>query len=230
VTEGAVNNIQIGENRRLCHAWNNRYLYLMLIPAMAYVILFFYLPMGGIVIAFQRFNYTQGIFGSDWVGLKNFKFLFMSNKLWFLTRNTLLYNLAFIVFGMICEVSLAIFINEISRLRFKRLFQSFIVLPYFISWVVVAGIVQSMLGYEYGMINRLLENIGIGRINIYANAGIWPVLLVFIRLWKMTGYGSIVLWHRLQGLIRSCMKLRPLTEQTCGSVSAILHCRGCYRR
>jgi putative aldouronate transport system permease protein len=200
LTMSTRSTVRIGRNRRLQHAWNNRYLYLMLIPAVVYVIIFAYLPMGGIVIAFKRFNYIKGIFGSDWVGLKNFKFLFMSNKLWFLTRNTLLYNLAFIAVGMLCEVSLAVFINEIRRRRYKRLFQSFIFLPYFISWVVVAGIVQAMLGYEYGMINNVLESIGIGRLNIYANANLWPPLLVMIRVWKATGYGSIVYLAAITGI------------------------------
>ncbi len=200
MTGTTINAVPVGQNRRLRHAWNNRYLYLMLIPALVYVIVFFYLPMGGIVIAFKRFNYIQGIFGSDWVGFKNFKFLFMSNKLWFLTRNTLLYNLAFIGFGMFCEVTLAIFINEITRRKFKRLFQSFIFLPYFISWVVVAGIVQALLGYEYGIVNGLLESLGVGRVNIYANADLWPPLIVFIRLWKITGYGSIVYMASITGI------------------------------
>jgi len=172
--------------------YNNRYLYLMLLPAVLYTTLFAYLPMGGLVIAFKKFNYVKGIFGSDWVGLKNFKFLFNSHKLGFLTRNTLLYNLAFIILGIVLQVSFAIMINELRTKWFKRTFQSFIFLPYFISWVVVAAMVQAVFSYEYGMLNRLLDVVGIDRINLYISADPWPVLLVALHLWKGTGYGSIV--------------------------------------
>jgi len=172
--------------------YNNRFLYLMLLPALIYTVIFAYLPMGGLVIAFKKFNYVKGIFGSPWVGLKNFKFLFNSHKLGFLTRNTLLYNLAFIVLGITVQVSFAIMINEIRTKWFKRTFQSFIFLPYFISWVVVAAMVQAVFSYEYGMLNRLLDTVGVERINLYISADPWPVLLVMLHLWKGTGYGSIV--------------------------------------
>ncbi|MCE5344428.1 MAG: ABC transporter permease subunit [Eubacteriales bacterium] len=191
---------QPGINRNLRHAYNNRYLYLMLIPAILYAVIFFYLPMGGIVIAFKKYNYVKGIFGSDWVGLKNFKFLFSSNKLWFLTRNTLMYNLAFISLGIVVQVGFAVMINEIRLRRFKRTFQSFIFLPYFISWVVVAAMIQAMLGYEYGMVNRVLDVFGISRINLYMSADPWPVLLVLVQLWKTTGYGSIVYLASITGI------------------------------
>jgi putative aldouronate transport system permease protein len=180
--------------------WQHKYLLLMLLPALAYVIIFSYLPMAGIVIAFKKFNYNQGILGSPWVGFKNFRFLMMSNKLAFLTRNTLLYNLAFITVEMAVEVVFAILINEITSKRFKRVFQSFMFLPYFISWVVVAAIVQAVLGYEYGMINGLIETLGGERINIYANKDIWPVLLVLFRVWKMAGYGSVVYLATITGI------------------------------
>jgi len=172
----------------------------MLIPAIVYIVVFSYLPMAGIVIAFKKFNYVKGIFGSDWVGLNNFKFLFSSNKLWFLTRNTLLYNLAFIFLGIFVQVAFAVMINEVRIRRYKRVFQSFIFLPYFISWVVVAAMVQATLGYEYGMVNRLLEALGMQRLNLYESANPWPVLLVLIYLWQSTGYGSIVYMASITGI------------------------------
>ncbi len=190
----------LGSNRILRRTWNNKYLYLMLLPALAYVIIFSYLPMGGIIIAFKNFNYVKGIFGSDWVGFKNFKFLFMSNKLWFLTRNTLLYNLAFMTVGMLVEVGFAIIINELTSRRFKRVFQSFMFLPYFISWVVVAAIVQAIFSYEYGLVNGILSSLGAKRINMYANADYWPFLLVLFRVWKSSGYGSVVYLATITGI------------------------------
>ena len=189
-----------GRGRFIRTTWNNRYLFIMLIPAVAYVTIFSYLPMAGIVIAFKNFNYAKGIFGSDWVGLNNFKFLIMSNRLWFLTRNTLLYNLAFICVGMILEVSLAIIINELGARKFKRVFQSFMFLPYFISWVVVAAIVQAVFSFEFGMLNGMFSSLGLSRINLYAQAEPWPYLLVALRAWKTAGYGTVVYLATITGI------------------------------
>ncbi|MDR0999939.1 MAG: ABC transporter permease subunit [Clostridiales bacterium] len=180
--------------------WNNRFLLIMLLPAIIYVIVFAYLPMTGIVLAFKNFNYVKGIFGSDWVGLKNFRFLFMSNKLWFLVRNTLLYNLAFISVGVILEVGFAIIINELGNRVFKRAFQSFMFLPYFISWVVVAAIVQALFSYEYGMINGVISALGGTRINLYDSPGLWPYLIVMFRAWKTAGYGTVVYLAAITGI------------------------------
>jgi putative aldouronate transport system permease protein len=200
LNDKAVSQAHLGSNRRLQHMWNNRYLYLMLIPAIVYVLVFHYGPMAGIVIAFKKYNYVKGIFGSDWVGLKNFSFLFKSNKLWFLTRNTMLYNLAFITFGMMCQVGFAIMINEIRIRKFKRVFQSFIFLPYFVSWVVVAAMIQAMLGYEYGMLNGILGALGIAPLNLYVSANPWPFVLVLIYLWKSTGYGTVIYLASITGI------------------------------
>jgi putative aldouronate transport system permease protein len=189
-----------GARRFIRSALTNKYLYIMLVPALIYVIVFSYLPMSGIIIAFKNFNYIKGIFGSEWVGLKNFKFLFMSNKLWFLTRNTLLYNLAFISVGMLVEVGFAILINELGSRKYKRIFQSFMFLPYFISWVVVAAIVQALFSFEYGMINGAISALGGKRINIYSNANYWPFLLVLFKVWKTAGYGSVVYLATITGI------------------------------
>ena len=111
----------------------NRTLLLMLLPAIAFVVLFSYLPMAGIVLAFKNYRYADGILRSPWVGIDNFKFLFVSSKIWSLTRNTLLYNIAFIFFGMIFEVGFAIILSELSNKIFKKFAQGFMFLPYFIS-------------------------------------------------------------------------------------------------
>ncbi len=167
-------------------------LLLMLLPALTYIIIFRYLPMAGIILAFKDFNYQLGIFRSPWVGFSNFKFLIISNQLYTLTRNTLLYNLGFIILGITLEVGFAVIINELGNKYFKKLFQSFMFLPYFISWVVVAAIVQASFGYEYGFVNNIIEFLGGERFNIYANTSFWPFLIIFIRAWKMTGYGTVV--------------------------------------
>ena len=172
----------------------------MLLPAVAYVIIFSYIPMGGIIVAFKRFSFTKGFLGSPWCGLENFRFLFISDKLWPLMRNTLLYNIAFIIVGVILEVGFAIIVNELGSKWFKKVFQSFMFLPFFISWVVVLAIVDAIFGYDSGIINNLLQSLGMERFNVYVNAAPWPFLLVFFKAWKQTGYGSIVYLAAITGM------------------------------
>ncbi len=178
----------------------NKILLLMLLPAIAYVIVFSYIPMGGIIVAFKRFSFSKGFLGSPWCGLENFRFLFISDKLWPLMRNTLLYNAAFITVGMVMEVGFAIIINELGSKWFKKVFQSFMFLPFFISWVVVIAIVDAIFGYDSGIINQVLQSLGLEKLNIYVNAAPWPFLLVFFKAWKQTGYGSIVYLAAISGM------------------------------
>ena len=178
----------------------NRIFLLLLLPAVVYVLIFSYTPMIGVVMAFKQYNFTQGLFASPWVGLKNFKFLMVSNKLCPLTRNTLLYNLAFISIGMVMEVSFAVIINEMRCRWFKKVFQSFIFLPYFISWVIASAVVQTLLDYDFGLISRTLKSLGLPMVNVYVDARPWPFLLVFFRMWKGVGYGSIVYLSAISGI------------------------------
>lgn len=117
----------------------------MLIPALAYVILFCYIPMTGVSLAFKNFKYALGIFKSPWCGWDNFRYLFVTGKIWSLTRNTLLYNIAFIFLGLLFEVGFAILLSEINNKLFKKIAQGFMFLPYFISWVVVATVMLNIL-------------------------------------------------------------------------------------
>lgn len=178
----------------------NRIYLLLLIPAIVYVVIFNYVPMGGAIIAFKNYNYAAGIFGSEWIGLKNFRFLIISNKLWTLTRNTLAYNFAFIVIGMALEVTFAIIINEMRSKWFRKTFQSFMFLPFFISWVVAVSVIQTLLDYDTGMISRIVESLGGTMPNIYTTAAPWPYLLVFFRMWKGVGYGSIIYLSAVTGI------------------------------
>ena len=178
----------------------NRVYLCLLIPAIAYVLIFSYTPMVGVIMAFKRYNFAQGLFDSPWVGLNNFKFLVASNKLWHLTRNTLLYNIAFIVVGIVMEVGFAVIINEMRCKWFKKIFQSFIFLPYFISWVIASAVVQTLLDYDSGLISRTVKSLGLPMVNVYVNAAPWPFLLVFFRMWKGVGYGSIVYLSAISGI------------------------------
>lgn len=179
---------------------DSRLLLLMLAPAVIYVLVFNYLPMFGVVLAFKDYNYVDGIWGSPWNGLQNFQYLFLSDKLWPLTRNTLLYNAAFIITGVIFQVGLTILLSEITGKWFKKISQTMMFMPYFISWVVVVAVVQSLFSYENGILNSLLALFGAERINIYSNTKVWPWLLVGFKIWKDTGYGTIVYLASITGI------------------------------
>lgn len=177
----------------------NRTLLLMLVPAIIFVVIFSYLPMAGIVLAFKNYRYANGILGSPWTGLDNFKFLFVSSKVWSLTRNTLLYNIAFIIFGMIFEVGFAVVLSELTNKIFKKFAQGFMFLPYFISWVVVATIMLNIFG-DHGVLNSVLTSAGLPKYNIYSHTSTWPVVMVLVRLWKQTGYGTVIYLAAIAGI------------------------------
>lgn len=184
----------------LKHFWENKILLLMLLPALTYVTIFSYIPMTGIVLAFKKYNYVDGIYGSPWVGFDNFQYLLISNKLWPLTRNTLAYNVVFIFLGMFMAVAFAIMINELTNKVFKKVFQSFMFLPHFISWVVVQAIFQAVFSFEVGIFNSVLEFFGAERINFQGQTEGWPVLLVFFKMWKSVGYDTIVYLSAVAGI------------------------------
>ena len=188
------------KNSLLLDLKKNKTLLAMLLPAMLYVIIFSYIPMSGIVLAFKNYNYEGGIFGSDWVGFANFRYLIISDKLWTLTRNTILYNAAFITLGMVFEVGFAIILSEMTKKVFKRVTQGIIFLPYFISWVVVSSIMTTLFGYEYGVLNNVLNLLGIESVNIYAATKQWPIVMVLLRLWKSSGYGSVIYLAAIAGV------------------------------
>lgn len=177
----------------------NKTLLAMLSPAVLYVLIFSYIPMFGIVIAFKDYNYNGGILGSPWCGLKNFQYLKVSGKLWELTRNTLLYNLAFIVMGIIFEVGFAIMLSEITKKTFKKVSQALMFLPYFISWVVVSTVMLNIFG-QNGVLNGILSQFGIENFSIYQQVRQWPIVMVAVRLWKQTGYGSVVYLAAIAGM------------------------------
>ncbi len=179
---------------------NNRTLFLMCMPAILFFVVFNYIPMPGAYIAFTNFKYNMGIFKSPFVGLSNFKFLWSSGKLWQLTRNTVLYNLAFIVVGNVLQVAVAIMLNMTTSKRYKKITQSFMFLPYFISAVLVGFLVFNLLNYDYGFINGILTSLGREKISFYAKPNIWPFIIVLAHLWQSTGYGSIVYFATIMGI------------------------------
>lgn len=177
----------------------NKTLLIMLLPATILVLIFSYLPMAGIVLAFKKYNYNDGIFHSPFCGWDNFKYLVVSNKLWSLSRNTLLYNLAFILFGVIFEVGFAIILSEITRKAFKKISQALMFLPYFISWVVVSTIMLNIFGSN-GVLNNILTGLGMDTFSIYKQVHQWPIVMVCVKLWKQTGYGTVVYLAAIAGI------------------------------
>ena len=175
-------------------------LLLMLAPAVIYVLVFSYIPMTGIVLAFKNYQYSGGIYGSPWNGLSNFKALLTAGKLWQVTRNTFLYNVAFIFLGVIFEMGSAILLNELLSKVFKKITQSLMFLPYFISWVVAGAIMYNIFNYERGVFNHILNAFGAGSFDLYNTPGAWPFVIIFLKLWKQTGYGSIVYLAAITGL------------------------------
>ena len=182
------------------HVKDSRMLLLMCVPAILYFVAFNYGPLPGIWIAFTNFNYTDGIFGSPFVGFKNFEFLIKSGQLWVLTRNTILYNVAFIVLGNIFQIAIAIMFNEVRLKYFKKVTQGVMFLPYFISVVLIGVIAFNLLNYDTGALNTLIKETGGDPIKIYSMAGIWPIIIILVFLWQSTGYGSIVYFAAIMGI------------------------------
>lgn len=181
-----------------------RYLpfYLMALPGIAYLLINNYMPMSGLIVAFKKYSAKKGIWGSDWIGLKNFQFLFKTQDAWVITRNTLLYNIAFIILGTILALTIAILLNEVNH-RASKFFQSVILLPHLISWVIISYLVFAFLSAESGFINNaILSKLGKEGISWYSEAGYWPVILVLVYLWQSHGYTSIVYYASVVGFDR----------------------------
>jgi len=172
---------------------------ILALPAIVLLLVFSYLPMAGIFIAFKKINYVQGIFNSPWVGFENFKFFFSSNDAWLVTRNTLAYNIAFISIGTALSVLFAILLNEVTRVKLVKIYQTVFFFPYFFSWIIVAYMVYSFIG-PYGVITSVMDNIGMGSFNFYTETWLWPGLLVFTNIWKGLGYTSIIFYAGIMGI------------------------------
>ena len=178
----------------------NRTLLLMCIPAVIFFFMFNYMPLPGIYVAFVKYNYRDGIFGSRFIGLDNFKFLATSGELWNLTKNTVLYNLAFILLGNALAVFVAILLNELQSKMFKKVSQIILFLPYFISQVLVGLLVFNLLNFDTGFVNSVLTSMGLEKWQPYSDPKVWPVLLVVIYLWQQTGYNSVVYFASIMGI------------------------------
>lgn len=179
----------------------NLELFWLCLPALVIIFVYNYLPMGGIVLAFKNFKPLDGIMGSPWCGLENFEFFIRSSLIWDVTRNTLLYNAAFIFFTPVIAVALAIILNEVRKRFFVKLYQTIFFLPYFLSWVVVSIMLYSFLNSEVGLMNQFLTKVmGMEAVSWYTRPDLWPFILVFMGLWKQVGYNTVIYYAGLMGI------------------------------
>lgn len=176
-------------------------LYLMMLPGAIYIIINNYVPMFGMVIAFKQVDFSKGILGSDWVGLKNFEFLFATEDAMIITRNTILYNVAFIILNLFFGILFAIFICDVVNKKMKKIYQSAILFPFLMSMVIVGYIVYAFFSMQNGIVNKsVLPAFGQDPIFWYNEAKYWPAILIFVNTWKGVGYGCLIYISAINGI------------------------------
>lgn len=179
--------------------------YFMAIPMVVFFLLFSYLPLPGLYYAFVDYDFMQGL-KSPFCGFKNFEFLFsggMDSIIWKLTRNTILYNLAFIIVGNIAQITVAVLLKEIHRKYFVKVSQTLMFMPYFVSMVTVGVVVYNIFNYKYGIANNLLTSLGLEKFDFYQTPEVWPFIIVAVQVWKGLGYGSVVYMATILGIDES---------------------------
>jgi putative aldouronate transport system permease protein len=152
------------------------------------------------IMAFQDYHFTTGLFHSPFVGLKNFEFFFRSNRAFLVTWNTIFLNFLFIVSGTVVPVILALMFNEIRRKYFLKAAQSLMLFPNFLSWIIVSYIVYAILGTEYGWLYSIIRFFGGNPVSMYSDASFWPGILMVIRLWKGMGMSSVIYMAAITGI------------------------------
>lgn len=190
------------------------WLYLCVLPVILYYFIFKYLPMAGIVMAFQDYNIFKGILGSEFVGMENFLKIFKNQQFWNSIRNTLALNLATLAVSFPLTIMLALMLNELRAVKFKRVSQSLLYLPHFISWVVVAGIAQNLFNMSNGTVNKMLEGIGVGPIPFLSNNAWWVFTYILCNIWKEIGWGTIIYLAALTGVDESLYEAAYLDGAT----------------
>jgi len=191
---------RIGEKNFWYKVKKYKVLLLMILPTVLYYFLFSYIPMAGIVVAFKNYNFTDGIFGSPWSGIDNFKFFFISGQAFRVTRNTILYNLAFIIVNTLLQITTAIFLTELAGKYFRKISQSIMFFPYFISWVIVGIMSYNIFNYDHGNLNSFLKFVHVPPINVYSNPIAWIFIIIIFCAWKSIGYGTILYLAAIMGI------------------------------
>lgn len=201
---------------------NTLALFLIALPGTIYLLINNYMPMAGLFIAFKNFSYSKGIWGSAWCGFRNFRFLFVSSDAWVITRNTILYNLAFILLGTLTAVVFAILLYEMGTTVRARVFQSALLFPHLVSWVVSAYLVYALLNPANGFVNNtVFRGLGMEGIDWYTAKPYWPGILTIVYLWKHTGYSAIVYMSSISGIDKEIFEAASIDGA--GKLRQILH-------
>lgn len=172
----------------------------MLLPGIIFFLIFSYLPMLGIIIAFKDYRNNLGIFKSEWIGFRNFKFFFTSQDAFRIARNTVGYGIVFIILGIVCAVTIAILLYEIKNKLALKFYQTTMILPHFLSWVIVGYITYIILEPNMGILNQILNFFGINSINWYLEPKYWVAILPVVNVWKTVGLNSIMYYAALMGI------------------------------
>lgn len=182
----------------------NRQLLMLSLPGAIWFILFAYLPMFGVIVAFKKFRlsggFIQSLIDSEWCGFDNFKFLFYSGDMWIVFRNTICYNIVFIILGIVLPILVALMLNEVRKKSLAKFYQSSMFLPYFLSWIVVSYFLFTFLNPDKGYINGVLERMGKDEIAWYSEKKYWPFILIFVSQWKGIGYNTVVYLASICGI------------------------------
>lgn len=190
-------------------------LLLIALPGIIYLIINNYVPMFGLFLAFKDYNFMKGIFKSDWCGFQNFKFLFATKDALIMTRNTILYNLAFIIIGTAFAIFIAILMCELGKRLRVKLFQASLLLSNLLSWVVIGFVAYAFLNADTGFINKtVLEKMGAEPVAWYTYQAAWPVILLLVNLWKNAGYQSIIFMASISGIDQSLYEAAALDGAT----------------
>lgn len=190
-------------------------LLLIALPGIVYLLINNYIPIMGLFLAFKDYSFMKGIFGSDWCGFDNFKFLFATKDAWVMTRNTMLYNLAFIVLGTVISIMIAIMLCELGKRLRVKFFQASLLLPNLLSWVVIGLVAYAFLNADSGFINNtIMDALGKEHVSWYTYPKVWPVILIVVYLWKNAGYQSIVYMASISGIDASMYEAAALDVAT----------------
>ncbi|ODJ60031.1 ABC transporter permease [Brochothrix thermosphacta] len=190
--------------KKLKKCYKHRALIFMALPGFIWMI-FFYIPVLGNIVAFKDFRYSPDGFlaslkNSPWIGFDNFKFLFSSSDAYLITRNTLLYNIAFILIGLVCAILFAVVLSEIRSRKMIKIYQTSMLLPYFLSWVIIGYFVYAFLSPDKGLLNSMITSFGGEAINWYNEPKYWPFILIVLGVWKSVGYSSIIYFAAIMGI------------------------------
>lgn len=188
-------------NKRRFFRMEDLPLYIMALPTIIFLLMFCYAPMFGLVMAFQDFKVDLGFFGSKFVGFQNFKFLFSSTDAWVITRNTVCYNLVFIVVNTSLAILMALMLSELHSRGLAKTLQTVYMLPYFLAWTVVAIVLSGFLDRGYGLVNKLIQALGgKGKTDWYKERELWPWLFVALNAWKGVGYSTVLYLAVISGI------------------------------